>query len=165
MEDTRTALASPVVTFDKDYFLLTWEAVENASYYNVYNATTGELVHEWLGETQCSITIGNQYIVKAIPSDYQSYSASQSAVIDTEIKLDAPAIEIDETGAVTFGTYKVGGRVTYTYVINDGEEQTTTKASTGITLNEGDIIKVKASCKNVGYTDSDWATATYTANA
>ncbi len=71
----------------------------------------------------------------------------------------------DETGAVTFGTYKIGGRVTYTYVINDGEEQTTTKASTGITLNEGDVIKVKASCKNVGYTDSDWATATYTANA
>lgn len=154
IEDTRIMLATPVVTFDSYYRTLTWESIEYASYYMVYNATTGGVYHEYIDGTTCSIEMGNLYVVKAIPSDYNTYCASQSAVIDTVVKLDTPIISIGEDGAVTFSTYSVGGRVTYTYVINNGEEQTTTKAN-GITLTEGDSIKVKVSCN--GYVDSDWS--------
>ncbi len=154
IEDTRTMLATPVVTFDSYFRTLTWESIEYASYYVVYNATTGGVYHEYIDGTTCSIEMGKLYVVKAIPSDYNTYCASQSEVISTIVKLDTPTITIGEDGAVTFSTYSVGARVTYTYVINNGEEQTTTKA-VGITLSEGDSIKVKVSCN--GYEDSDYS--------
>ncbi|MBQ2717223.1 MAG: hypothetical protein IJF75_01315 [Clostridia bacterium] len=159
--DDRTMLDTPIVTFDSEYHLLEWQAVDNVAYYNVYNAETGEIRYSQITETSCSIQIGSVYIVKAIPSDCENYAPSESQPIDTTIKLNAPEITISEMGEVEFSTYKVGGRVIYTYVINDGEEQTTNKSSGQITLNVGDTIKVKVSFTN--YEDSDWSEKTYTA--
>ncbi len=158
--DTRTTLAKPVLTFDTDYLLLTWDYVENADYYNIYNAETGELLYEYFYDTSYSVQMGYKYIVMAVPSDYESYCASQSEVIDTTVKLQTPIVSIDESGNVTFNVEgKVMGRITYVYVINDGEEQSTTKKSGVITLNDGDTIKVKISCGN--YEDSNWTEKTY----
>ncbi|MBQ9756578.1 MAG: hypothetical protein IJV99_03160, partial [Clostridia bacterium] len=157
--DQRTVLNTPIVTFNEESFTLEWQVVENAVAYRVYNALTGEVVYEYHGYNSCSIEIGKYYTVKAIPADYQTYAPSISAQVDCRVKLDAPEITI-ESEVVRFSSYKIGARVTYVYIINDGEEQTTTKQMVEIELNSGDTIKVKATCPSVGYTDSDWAQAT-----
>ncbi len=160
--DSRMVLAKPTVTFDQDYFTLVWQAVENASYYNIYYAETGEIVNENIYGTECMVQVGNKYVVVAIPADYETYCPSESNIVDTTIKLQTPTVSIDESGNVTFNVDgKTPGRLTYTYVINDGVEQTTKSKSGEITLNQGDSIKVKISFGN--YEDSDWSeSVTYT---
>lgn len=159
--DDRTPLAKPEVTFDTVFSTLVWEYVENANCYNVLNAETGEIIYENHGGGECMAQVGNKYIVVALPYDYQNYCPSQSDVVDTTMKLSTPTIQIDESGNVTFLLDgKVPGRLTYTYVINGGAEQTTIKKSGEITLNKGDDIKVKVSFGK--YEDSDWSdTVTY----
>ena len=156
--DDRTPLATPIVTVGNSR--LSWQAIENAEYYNILNVSTGNMWVENYAYTACNVDTGNIYVVIAVPTDYETYCASYSEEIKLTGKLDTPTITIDETGTVTFSSYNVGAKVTYTYVINDGEEQTT-KSEKGIMLEAGDSIKVKVSCS--GYEDSEWSeTVTYT---
>lgn len=158
VSDTRTVLASPVITLDTYFKTLSWNAVENAGHYKVYNAKTGEIVHDYIDGTQCSIQLGYYYYVKAIPSDYNTYCASTSNTVDANVKLDDPKATVDSDGNVTCEKYDVGARVYFVYVINDGDEEKT--VSTKITtLTKGDTIKIKATC--TGYLDSDWIILTY----
>ena len=160
--DNRPALSAPVVTFDSYYQTLEWTAIDNAAKYVVYNVTNDSEQELDASSTSCTVQLGYEYIVRAVPNDSQTYVASQSAIIDTTVKLTAPEITIVD-GAVSFSDYpNVVGKVTYTYVINDGEEQTTRNASGVITLNDGDTIKVKVSISRAGYVESEWSTATYT---
>ncbi len=158
ISDTRIKLTSPVITLDTYYRTLSWEAVENAEFYKVYNATTGEVVHDYIDGTQCSIKLGYHYYVKAIPSDYNTYCESTSNTVDASVKLDAPKLYIDTDGNVTCDKYDVGARVYFVYTINDGDEEKTVSTKIA-TLSKGDTIKVKATC--TGYLDSDWVTITY----
>ena len=157
--DSRTPLAAPVVTFNESRYLLTWTAVENADHYDVYNVTKNEIYRQGITETRCYVESGTVYIVKAIPSDSSVYIASQSERIDTTLTLENPKITVDENGVVSFSEYpSVKGKVTYTYVINSGTEQTTTNPYDVATLKTGDVIKVKVSCD--GYEDSEWVSIT-----
>ena len=161
VEDTRIPLNAPVVTFDSTRGYLNWEAVENAARYEVYDVTNG-ITLRTVTTTTCRITTGCVYIVKALPEDSNTYSASQSEEINTSVKLDTPQITISETGVVSFSEYHdIKGNITYVYVINNGEEQTSDNAYDVVTLNANDTIKVKVVCDATGYVESDWATATY----
>ena len=161
VEDTRTPLVSPVVKFESDYGRITWEAIENAASYQIYDVTNSK-VYRTTSSIRCYIEIGNVYIVKAIPSDYENYCASQSEEVNTTIKFDTPKITISETGVVSFTEYyNLKCEVTYVYVVNSGEDQTTTKCFDVVTLNAGDTIKVMVTCSEAGYVDSEWATAKF----
>ena len=70
------------------------------------------------------------------------------------------SISILEDGKVEFVINgKISGRLTYTYVINDGVEQSTKNKAGEITLNKGDKIKVKITFGK--YEDSDWSSEYY----
>lgn len=158
VEDNRTSLNKAVLRLEYNN-VLTWNAVENASSYVIFNLTTNS-VYRTISGTSVRITNGNIYIVKAIPTDYETYCASVSDEFDTTLVINAPEITISEEGVVSFSEYPdLKSEVTYTYIVNDGEEQTTTNPYDVLTLTIGDTIKVKVSCE--GCNDSEWATATY----
>ena len=74
--------------------------------------------------------------------------------------LSAPVVIVDENGLASWEA--VENASGYIYVINDGEEQTTTELS--VQLEDGQSIKVKAVGDGTNYTDSDYSTVvTYTA--
>ena len=162
VEDSRMSLATPVVTYNSTSRRLEWEAIENVNYYNVYDVTKNEFfANVW--ENYCEIwDFGNVFVVIAIPSDCDNYRASKSEEISTITKLATPEIYITDEGVVSFNEYyDTKSEVTYTYVVNDGEEQTTTNPYDVVTLTLTDIIKVKVSCDDSGYIDSDWTTVKY----
>ena len=82
--DTRTKLDAPVVTYNSDYMYLQWEAVAGASYYNVYDASTGIMKRGGLTETKFyGVKSGGSYIIEAVPENLNEYASSRSEVVNT----------------------------------------------------------------------------------
>lgn len=84
--DNRTLLETPQVTFSEKGYMLKWQAVENAEYYQIINAETGEIVENYFYETSCYVPINNTYIVKAIPEDVDKYAESQSEPVEAKVE-------------------------------------------------------------------------------
>lgn len=86
--DTRTKLATPNVTFEVDaegvMVHVTWEAVEGAARYEVYNVTE-DTVQRMLGASATSYVLktswGGSYRIKAIPANYDEYRDSDYSIL------------------------------------------------------------------------------------
>ena len=158
-----SALATPAVTIDEDG-KATWNEIANASCY-VYKIDGG--AEQTADKREVQLEDGQSIAVKA-KGDGVSYTDSEWSAAKTytapavinPVKLDAPAVTIDEDGKATWN--EIANASGYVYKINGGAEQTAEKRE--VQLEDGQSITVKAKGNGVSYTDSEWSAAkTYTA--
>ena len=153
-------MATPVVSVDLDG-KASWSAIEGATSYS-YKVNDGEV--KTTADTFVQLSDGDTITVQAISTDTENYLASDWSTevkYKAPVKLATPNVSVSESGLASWD--EVTGATSYSYKINDGEEQTTTGLS--VALTDGDSIIVKAVTTDVeNYKDSDWSDAvTYNA--
>ena len=75
--DSRIQLSAPVISFQAGKVnFITWELVENAEYYEIYNAESGKL-YRTISYNSLRISESGTYYVRAIPSNADEYVASE----------------------------------------------------------------------------------------
>lgn len=161
-------LLMPAVTID-DSGVASWEEVENAVYY-AYVIDEGEEHLTFELHVQEPLNHNESIKVKAVSgseayadSEYSRYKTYiKEIVVDDKTKLATPTVAIDADGVAIWSVVSHAG--SYVYVIDDGEEKTTTVRT--VTLENNQSIKVKAVAGSDEYTDSDFsATKTYVKSA
>lgn len=160
------APALTIVNSTSSSFTIGWEAVENASSY-VYtlNGQQEETTSE-LSVAYADLTPGEYVLkVKAVASDPELYPDSEWAEITVTLavnKLTTPTLTVMEQTAASFTVAweAVENAASYAYIVNDGEENTTSElffTEEGLSAGEYSV-KVKAVASEDGeFTDSDWA--------
>ncbi len=147
-----TPLDTPIVTVNENG-LASWQAVAYASSY-LYKIDGGEEV----ATTDVSVLLqANQRIeVKAIPGNKQLFEESQYSqpqVYFVQLTLAQPDLTIDSEGFARWE--QIPNAVNYTYVIDNGEEQTTTELF--VQLQDGQKICVRADGDDYQYANSQWS--------
>ncbi len=82
--ESRTKLAAPQVSVmpQDDIVILSWDPVENALRYEVYDVTAGKVVSSGRA-TQCKAEVGHEYRIRAIPQNYEQYLDSDTVTVTT----------------------------------------------------------------------------------
>lgn len=148
-------LDTPTVTIDSDG-IATWNVVDNALYY-IYVINEGDEKPTSLRRVELS---NKQSIkVKAVSgnedyadSDFSEYKTYKKATIQIS-KLNTPQVTINGDGIATWND--IANAQYYVYVIDGGEEISTSERS--VQLTDGQSVKVKACNDGTNYDDSDFS--------
>lgn len=150
----QTKLSTPQVTIGNDG-VAAWGSVDNAEYY-VYVINGG--TEQRTTDRTVTLTDNQTIKVKACcdDEDYEDSDFSQLKIYThgaVKTTLNMPQVSINANGVASWNS--ISGAEYYVYVIDNGDERTTTSRT--VTLTDGQTIMVKACNDGDNYVNSDYS--------